>query len=114
MAMFRQQSRMSATKAEYNCEAFRETPMRQMFGDSSEPDQPNAELVVRIVVPEEFTGYSIGELQSRGGCVADMQVHSGSVVIRGSLPASEYPALQDAISSATQQRGNVERELRSD
>lgn len=85
--------------------------MKEVASDASESDQPNGEIAIRVVVPEEFCGWSVGEFQSRGGSITGMEVQSGCVVvIRGSLPVSEYPALQDAVRSATQQRGKVERD----
>ena len=83
--------------------------MGRVRGDISEPDQPDAESAVRITIPEKFAGASMGEFESRRGCITGMDVQSGTVIIRGSLPASEFPAFQERIAVATQQRGTVER-----
>ena len=81
----------------------------------SEPNQPepepDPELLIRVIVPEEFAGLSMGELQSRRGCVTGLDVQSGVVFIRGSLPSSEYAAFHTAITVSTQHRGRVEHEL---
>ena len=82
--------------------------------ENPEPDNPDdvamPEVFIRITVPEEFMGSSMGELNGRGGLVMTIDCESSSVVIRASLPASEYEALSIAISSATLRRGKVERE----
>jgi translation elongation factor EF-G len=54
-----------------------------------------------MTVPEEFAGWSMGELNSRRGCIIGMDVQHGNVVIRGSVPTTEYEALADAIAVAT-------------
>jgi translation elongation factor EF-G len=84
--------------------------MGRILSEIREPDQPNSELGIRMTVPEEFAGASMGEFQSRGGYITDMDVQSGMVMVRGSLPAGEFQAFRDAIALATQQRGRVERE----
>jgi translation elongation factor EF-G len=76
--------------------------------EPSQPDDPDAEFGICITVPEEFTGQSIGELNSRGGRVVEMDAQSGIVLIRASLPRSEYYGLQKAIAANTQHRGRVE------
>jgi translation elongation factor EF-G len=60
--------------------------------DPGQPDGPQAEIAVYIIVPEEFLGVSMGELELRRGRVNGMDVESRSVLIRASLPASEYDA----------------------
>jgi elongation factor G len=84
--------------------------MKQVLGGTSEPDQPTGEVAIGMVVPEESAGALIGEFSSRRGRITGVDVQSGLFVIRGSLPASEYAALQEVIASATEQRGKVERE----
>jgi hypothetical protein len=84
--------------------------MARVLSGLSEPDQPDANFAIRFTVPEEFAGMSMGEVQSRRGCITGMDVQSGIAIIRGSLPASEFQAFQDTIAVATHQRGRVERE----
>ena len=84
--------------------------MGRVISNISEPDQPDAEFAIRFTVPEDFAGVSMGEFQSRRGCITGMEVQSGIVIIRGSLPASEFQAFQATIAVATEQRGRVERE----
>jgi translation elongation factor EF-G len=76
--------------------------------DFAEPDELGSEFAIQIIVPEEFAGVSMSELQSRRGCITGMDIKSGSVLIRASLPASEYEGLEKAIDEGTQHRGRVE------
>ena len=73
-------------------------------------DQPHDshEITVQLVVPEEFAGSSMSELQSRRGLVTDMEVQDGNVSVRASLPISEYDELKKAILAATSGLGRVE------
>jgi translation elongation factor EF-G len=84
--------------------------MGRVLGNISEPDQPDAECAIRLTFPEEFAGSSMGEFQSRGGYITGMDVQSGIVILRGSLPAAEFQAFRETIAFVTQQRGSVERE----
>ena len=84
--------------------------MGRVLSNITEPDQPDAESAIRLTIPEEFAGSSMGEFQSRGGYITGMDVQSGIVIVRGSLPAAKFQAFRDAIAVATQRRGSVERE----
>ena len=52
----------------------------------------------------------MSELQSRRGSITGLEVESGVIFIRGTLPSSEYDALYTAIAFSTQHRGKVEHE----
>jgi translation elongation factor EF-G len=56
--------------------------MAPVLSNISEPDQSNAELAIRMTVPEEFAGAVMGELQSRRGYTTAMDVQSGVVIIQ--------------------------------
>jgi elongation factor G len=84
--------------------------MAPVLSNISEPDQPNAELAIRMTVPEEFAGAVMGELQSKRGYTTEMDVQWGVVIIRGRMPASEFDGFRATIALATQQRGRVERQ----
>lgn len=84
--------------------------MPQVTNESSGSDEPDSEVSIRMTVPEELAGASMGEFQSRRGSITAMDVRSGVVIIRGAIPASEFRAFQHTIASATQQRGRVDRE----
>ena len=73
-----------------------------------EPDEPHSELSIHIVVPEEFAGMSMAELNSRRGVITGMDVQTGGILISASLPASEYGGLEKAIHEGTHHRGRVE------
>ena len=78
-----------------------------------EPEKPNraaGEVSIRITVPEEFAGASLGELIARQGFITGMEAEEQSLVIRASLAAGEYDGLVEAIVADTQGRGRVERE----
>lgn len=67
--------------------------MPRVLGGASEasPPEPNeAEVTVQINVPQEFAGMSMGELHTRGGQVKGMDVLSNDVLIRASVPESEF------------------------
>jgi translation elongation factor EF-G len=73
-------------------------------------DQPHDsdDITIQLVVPEEFAGISMSELQSRRGLIMDMEVQDGSVAVRASLPISEYEQLKTAIFNATRGLGRIE------
>lgn len=78
------------------------------MSEPGQPDEPQSEIAVHLIVPEEFAGMSMSELQSRRGRVSAMDVNSGRVLIRASLPISEYDGLEKAIDQGTHHRGRVE------
>ena len=85
--------------------------MRRIAGgldDPPRPDEPRSYLTVHIIVPEEFAGVSMAELNSRGGSVTEIDVRTGNALIRALLPASEYGGLKKVIEEATQHRGTLE------
>jgi translation elongation factor EF-G len=85
--------------------------MARVMDELNEPSQPDPEVPVRVIVPQEFAGFSMSELASRRGSVVRLEVQSGVAFIRGTLPSSEYDALETAIALSTQHRGKVEHEL---
>ena len=78
-------------------------------GAVDEPAEPPSELSIHIIVPEEFAGMSMAELNSRRGLITGVDVQTGTALIRASLPASEYSGLEEAINEGTRHRGRVER-----
>ncbi|MBA3913822.1 MAG: hypothetical protein H0X25_08195 [Acidobacteriales bacterium] len=84
--------------------------MPPTLNGTAEPGQPRApeEITISLVVPEEFVGVSMTELQSRQGLVADMKVKDGIVSIRATLPKAEYGELKNTVRRATLGRGRVE------
>ncbi len=83
--------------------------MPRVVGVLGESDEQPSELSIHIIVPVEFSGMSMAELNSRGGLITGMDVQTGSVLIRASLPASEYGGMEKAIGEGTWHRGKVER-----
>jgi len=87
--------------------------MSPVLNDMLEPDEPSRderEVEVCVTVPEEFTGVSLHEIVARGGSIAGIDVQQHGVLIRGSLPVSEYQTLAEAVTAGTQGRGRVTRE----
>jgi len=82
--------------------------MPRVLSGLGEPDEQHSELSIHIIVPEEFAGMSMAELNSRRGFITGMDVQTGSVLIRATLPASEYGGLEKAIGAGTQHRGRIE------
>lgn len=80
------------------------------LGDLRGADLPDAEVSIRMAVPEEFAGASMDEFRSRRGQITTMDVRSGTIVVRGSLPASEFQGFQHIITVVTQRQGRVEQE----
>lgn len=60
---------------------------------------------IEIVVPEEYLGDVIGDLNSRRGRVEGMEAHAGVQAIRGFVPLSEMFGYTTALRSLTQGRG---------
>jgi elongation factor G len=74
----------------------------------SDDQSHKPELAIRISVPEEFLGASIGEINSRRGYVRGIEVESGTYVILANLPIAEYGALAHELAFATRQRAKLE------
>lgn len=62
-------------------------------------------MKIEVVVPEEYLGDVIGDLNSRRGRVDGMEAHSGLQIIRGFVPLSEMFGYTTALRSLTQGRG---------
>lgn len=60
---------------------------------------------IEIVVPEEYLGDVIGDLNSRRGRVEGMEARAGAQTIRGFVPLSEMFGYTTALRSLTQGRG---------
>jgi len=62
-------------------------------------------MKVEVVVPEEYMGDVIGDLNSRRGRVESMEPRSGAEVIRAAVPLSEMFGYATDLRSRTQGRG---------
>lgn len=86
--------------------------MPRVLGGTSEPNPPEpneAEVAVQLNVPQDLAGMAMGELHTRRGQVKGMDVLADHVLIRASVPESEFDELRKAIDAGTQHRGGVER-----
>lgn len=62
-------------------------------------------MKVEVIVPEEYMGDVIGDINSRRGRIEGMEVRSGAQVIRGFVPLSEMFGYATDLRSNTQGRG---------
>ncbi len=66
---------------------------------------------VEVVVPEEYMGDVIGDLNSRRGRIDGMEARNGAQVINGFVPLSEMFGYSTDLRSKTQGRGNYSMEV---
>ena len=62
-------------------------------------------MKVEVIVPEEYMGDVIGDINSRRGRIEGMDSRSGAQVIRGYVPLSEMFGYATDLRSNTQGRG---------
>ena len=62
-------------------------------------------MKVEVIVPEEYMGDVIGDLNSRRGRIEGMELRNGAQVIRGYVPLSEMFGYATDLRSKTQGRG---------
>ncbi len=62
-------------------------------------------MKVEVIVPEEYMGDVIGDINSRRGRIEGMELRSGAQVIRGYVPLSEMFGYATDLRSKTQGRG---------
>jgi len=60
---------------------------------------------LEVVVPEEYMGDVIGDINSRRGRIEGMEMRSGAQVISGFAPLSEMFGYATSLRSNTQGRG---------
>ena len=66
---------------------------------------------VEVIVPEEYMGDVIGDLNSRRGRIEGMEARNGAQVINGFVPLSEMFGYSTDLRSKTQGRGNYSMEV---
>ncbi|MBR2214404.1 MAG: elongation factor G [Selenomonadaceae bacterium] len=66
---------------------------------------------VEVIVPEEYMGDVIGDLNSRRGRIDGMEARNGAQVINGFVPLSEMFGYSTDLRSKTQGRGNYSMEV---
>jgi elongation factor G len=62
-------------------------------------------MAVEVIVPEDFTGDVIGDLNSRGGKIESIQPKMGAQIIRATVPLARMFGYATSLRSATQGRG---------
>jgi translation elongation factor EF-G len=88
------------------------SPVLSGYDDRDPSDDPKPDCLVSVIVPEEFVGTSMGELQKRGGMIKKMDVNNRTVVIHALIPEHQCDKLALAITEWTRHRGKVERQPR--
>ena len=68
-------------------------------------------MKVEVVVPEEYMGDVIGDINSRRGRIEGMEARNGAQVIRAFVALSEMFGYATALRSRTQGRGNYSMEF---
>ncbi len=63
-------------------------------------------MAVEVVVPEEYMGDVIGDLNSRRGRIEGMELRSTTQIIKSSVPLSEMFGYATELRSRTQGRGS--------
>ncbi len=63
-------------------------------------------MAVEVVVPEEYMGDVIGNLNSRRGRIENMEERAGSKVVSSKVPLAEMFAYSTSLRGMTQGRGN--------
>jgi len=63
-------------------------------------------MAVEVVIPEEYLGDVIGNLNSRRGQVQSLEVNAGSQIVKSLVPLSEMFGYATDLRSRTQGRGN--------
>ena len=66
---------------------------------------------VEVIVPEDYMGDVIGDLNSRRGRIDGMEARNGAQVINGVVPLSEMFGYSTDLRSKTQGRGNYSMEV---
>jgi elongation factor G len=62
-------------------------------------------MAVEVIVPEDFMGDVIGDLNSRGGKIESIQPRMGAQVIKATVPLANMFGYSTSLRSATQGRG---------
>lgn len=68
-------------------------------------------MKVEVVVPEEYMGDVMGDVNSRRGRIEGMEAQAGAQVIRAMVPLSEMFGYATTLRSRTQGRGNYSMEF---
>ena len=68
-------------------------------------------MKIEIVVPEEYLGEVIGDLNSRRGRVKGMEMHGGAQIVHGYVPLAEMFGYTTTLRSLTQGRATSSMEF---
>ena len=70
-------------------------------------------MKVEVIVPEEYMGDIMGDINSRRGRIEGMEARAGAQVVRGYVPLSEMFGYATSLRSRTQGRGQYSMEFHS-
>jgi elongation factor G len=62
-------------------------------------------MKVEVVIPEEYMGDTMGDINSRRGRVEGMEARGGAQIVRGLVPLAEMFGYVNSLRSRTQGRG---------
>jgi elongation factor G len=62
-------------------------------------------MAVEVIVPEDFMGDVIGDLNGRGGKIESIQPRLGAQTIKATVPLAKMFGYSTSLRSATQGRG---------
>ena len=86
-------------------------PLSQSEEGPDDPVRPIESWRVKLTIPQEFVGYVIGEVNSRGGYVEAMTGQEERMVIQAKLPAREFEAMATLVAGLRGKApGRIERE----
>jgi elongation factor G len=68
-------------------------------------------MAVEVVIPEQYMGDVIGDLNSRRGRIENMEMHAGVQQIKAKVPLSEMFGYATDLRSKTQGRGTYTMEF---
>ena len=70
-------------------------------------------MKVEVVVPEEYMGDVMGDINSRRGRIEGMEARGNAQVVRAMVPLSEMFGYATTLRSSTQGRGTFSMDFRS-
>ena len=85
--------------------------MKLLGSDTGEPDDdglPTGEVAIRVTVPEQYLGTTIGELNAHRGSITAIEKVGALQAVLATLPASLFKSLVEHVTGATEQRAVVQ------
>jgi translation elongation factor EF-G len=84
------------------------THLKHIGLDFDEHDgTPESRVSITVAVPEEFIGFSIGEVNRRIGRIEAIEHKEQLTLVHGDIPANQFTSLATEIESFTDGAGKV-------